>query len=131
MQDPELAVPAFHKWIRALHKAYPVGAKDEYFFGCLPHGNEMFPWFNSTQVSWFIDGTGKWMIDHVYKLEEIKTGYAKLQEELPCLRGSELGHEKSLEYPSNKLFFHDTEIQEIMDMHFANDMRVLGYEPWY
>lgn len=131
MQDPELAVPAFHKWIRALHKAYPVGAKDEYFFGSLPHGNEMFPWFNSTQVSWFIDGTGKWMIDHVYKLEEIKTGYAKLQEELPCLRGSELGHEKSLEYPSNKLFFHDTEIQEIMDMHFANDMRVLGYEPWY
>merc|ERR1712070_781233 len=58
--------------------AHPVNSKDAHFFGARSHGNELDPWYNASQLSWLIDGSGARLVE-VIRLEDLEAMWPKLR----------------------------------------------------
>ena len=65
LKDPAQAVPKFRSWLLALRHKFPPGSKKSYLFGSYSHGNARNSWFNASQLSWFVDASGKLLVQKV------------------------------------------------------------------
>jgi hypothetical protein len=101
----------FSDWVK---KSY--GDKDPFYFD----QPKMF----MPQVNWLCDEKGQLLVDQVYRFETLNEDFDQLcqkfslTKELPHLKAS-----KKVNYQS----FYDEESQQIIEQHFAQDLKLFNY----
>eukprot|EP00756_Hemistasia_phaeocysticola_P049329 Hpha_TRINITY_DN23793_c0_g1::TRINITY_DN23793_c0_g1_i1::g.93210::m.93210 len=144
--NTELTPADFREWVHALHKAYPVGSPSEYLFSTFPHGNDVHPHFSASQYSWLIDGSGKLLVNDVFKLEELEDKWPTLQRRICGLsavpysthatrgRGmsaGRIGRESKAPPPSEYSkyrSYYDAATKDIVAEHMRQDITQFEYE---
>jgi len=125
----------FRTWIRALSAAYPPATKSQHLFGARSHGNELDTWFNSSQHSWLVDGSGQLLVHKVIKLEELRTSWGELQASICGLKAISYeqasgGSSGSRRNPSHHLHYshyYDEPTRRIVEAYVGADLAAFGY----
>ena len=128
----EQKIEAFHQWIQKLYAKFPPGHPEHYRFGAAGHGNEIYDTFGASQTSWMVDSDGEMVVKDIYKLEEISNDISKMAEKIPCLKNGPLDmakKNKTSKYPDYTLFAKDATTKKIINEVFADDFKLLGYDP--
>eukprot|EP01062_Namystynia_karyoxenos_P082266 TRINITY_DN9232_c0_g1_i7.p1 TRINITY_DN9232_c0_g1~~TRINITY_DN9232_c0_g1_i7.p1 ORF type:complete len:319 (+),score=99.44 TRINITY_DN9232_c0_g1_i7:78-1034(+) len=155
-KDPSsLTAQHFQKWVRMLEAEYPVGSGPmEQMFGVNRRDfiNLKTSHYGAAQWYWVSDEQGKLLVDDVYKLEELKDHWPKLQSKVCGLakvsyaehsmrgRGPCAGNTNKAGCTAEQLAaattapprrrrqdFYDNETQDIIARHMHLDVVNLGY----
>lgn len=138
-------IAAFHEWISLLYEKYPPGSPDQYHFGSLGHGNDEMLSFNHTQTSWLVNKNDRFVMDDIFRLEELSSNMTKLVKMIPCLghqsksnqynanhmsrmlKAEMIHANESPKYPNYRLFSKNVATNHIMKELYAVDYINFGY----
>ena len=107
------------------------GHKDQHFFGSKSHGNERDAWFNASQISWFVDGSGAPLVDEIVRLEELEEFWPTLQKRVCGLAKvpyADNGLRKNPSVHTHYSYYYDDETRLIVDEYMGNDLAAFGYK---
>jgi hypothetical protein len=126
-KDPELAIPAFRKWMKDLDDNYPPSHPKNYLFGSMAHGNDENAWFNASQLSWLVDERGQVLVDKVIKLEELTAEWKGLMHDLCADDKLEASHANPSVH-THYSEYYDEVTKDVVDRHMAPDVAYFGYK---
>lgn len=134
LKDPAQAAPKFRSWLLALRHKFPPGSKKSYLFGSYSHGNARNSWFNASQLSWFVDASGKLLVQKVIKLEELESRWPSLRKSIcglsdaPISNGSmDGGVKKNPSSHAHYATYYDETTRRIVEEYAAADLNAFGY----
>ena len=131
LKDRSECITKFRKWIRDMHTAFPPTTRSAHLFGSRSHGNEIDPWFNASQLSWLVDGSGKLLVNEVIKLEELESAWPKLQSKICGFGSSKYGEDAELRRnPSSHGHYseyYDESTKRMVEAYVAPDLKAFGY----
>lgn len=131
LSDKAKSAAQFRKWIGALAARFPPNSSSAHLFGSRSHGNEIDRWFNASQLSWLVDGSGRLLVNEVIKLEELEARWPSLQRHIcgfsraPYAADADLKRNPSSHGHYSE--YYDAATKRIVDDYVAADLAAFGY----
>ena len=131
------SIAHFRSWVRHARRMHPPHSAEAWRFTTSDaHGNEQAGWFNASQLSWLVDGSGKLLVDAVIKLEDLERRWPELQTRVCGLHAVDYRSARddprvrAMDHPSKHVpyaQYYDDETSKIVAEYMDADIRAFGY----
>ena len=132
LRDKPTCIAKFRTWLAKMARKFPPTSREAHLFGARSHGNEVDKWYNASQISWLVDGSGRLLVDEVIRLEDLEAKWPRLQQQIcgfahsPYQEDAELRRNPSSHGHYSE--YYDAETRRIVDAYMAADLKAFGYQ---